>query len=118
MNHLYIGHLSFSTLQHSGQAHSKGKVPILGKILCTEQWRRKEQDNKTKNRTANRFHFIPPTNSYEIRATFCTVATFLVAATIHRLGKILCRKRATQPDMRTAVPEFRPNLLAFVWRDS
>jgi len=38
-----------STLQHSGQAHSKGKVPILGKILCPEQWRRKEQDNKKEN---------------------------------------------------------------------
>src|SRR5438034_1613762 len=57
MNHLYIGHLSFSTVQYSGQAHSKGKVPIFGKILCTEQWCQQKQDNKTKNRTANRFHF-------------------------------------------------------------
>src|SRR6266576_1862350 len=65
MKHLYIGHLSFSTVQYSGQAHSKGKVPIFGKILCTEQWCQQKQDNKTKNRTANRFHFIPPTNSSE-----------------------------------------------------
>src|SRR5882672_4001196 len=57
MNHRYIGHLLVSTLQHSGQAHSKGKVPILGKILSTKKWRRKEQDNKTKNRTAHHFHF-------------------------------------------------------------
>jgi hypothetical protein len=49
MNRVYIGHLLVSTLQHSGQAHSKGKVPILGKILCAEQWRRKKQDNKTEN---------------------------------------------------------------------
>jgi hypothetical protein len=57
MNRLYIGHLLLSTLQQVGQIHSQGKVPILGKILCTEQWRRKEQDNKTKNQTAQRFHF-------------------------------------------------------------
>src|SRR5438067_8587398 len=57
--------ISFSTVQYSGQAHSKGKVPIFGKILCTEQWCQQKQDNKTKNRTANRFHFIPPTNSSE-----------------------------------------------------
>src|SRR2546427_8588254 len=56
MNHLYIGHLLVSTLQHSGQAHSKGKVPILGKVLCTKQWRRKEQNSKTKNRTSHRLH--------------------------------------------------------------
>src|SRR5260370_22070823 len=49
VNHLYIGHFLVSTLQHSGQAHSKGKVPILGKILSTKQRRRKEQDNKTEN---------------------------------------------------------------------
>jgi hypothetical protein len=49
VSHLYIGHLLVSTLQHSGQAHSQGKVPILGKILRAEQWSRKEQDNKTKN---------------------------------------------------------------------
>src|SRR5437879_4146491 len=49
VNHLYIGHFLVSTLQHSGQAHSKGKVPILGKILSTKQWRKKKQGNKTKN---------------------------------------------------------------------
>jgi hypothetical protein len=49
MNHVYIGHFLVSTLQHSGQAHSKGKVSVLGKILSTKQWRRKEQANKTHN---------------------------------------------------------------------
>src|SRR5882762_5502109 len=49
MNQLYIGHLLASALQHFGQAHSQREVPILRKILCTEQWRRKEQNNKTKN---------------------------------------------------------------------
>src|SRR5207302_3370620 len=57
MNQLYIGHLLASTLQHSGHAHSKGKMPILGKILCQKQRRRKKQGNKTKNQTTNRFHF-------------------------------------------------------------
>jgi hypothetical protein len=57
MNRPYIGHFLVGTFQHSGQAHSKGKVPILGKILPTKQWRREEQDSKTKNRTAHRFHF-------------------------------------------------------------
>src|SRR6267143_2593837 len=57
MNHLYIGHLLVSTLQHSGHGHSKGKMPILGKILCTKQWRRKKQGNKAKNQTAHVFHF-------------------------------------------------------------
>src|SRR6266849_4846662 len=33
VKHLYIGYFLTSTIQHSGQAHSKGKVPILGKIL-------------------------------------------------------------------------------------
>src|SRR5882762_9006703 len=63
MNQLHVGHLLASPLQHSGHAHSKSKMPILGKILCTEHWRREEQDNKTKNRTAHRFHFRSPTNS-------------------------------------------------------
>jgi hypothetical protein len=57
MNRLYIGHLLVSTLQHSGQAHAQGKVPILGKILCMKQWGRKKQGDKAKNRTAHRFHF-------------------------------------------------------------
>src|SRR5207245_2598708 len=58
MNHLQIGHLLVRMLQHRGQAHSKCKMPILRKILGVKQWRRKEQDNKTKNRTAHRFHFL------------------------------------------------------------
>jgi hypothetical protein len=47
----------FSTLEHFGQAHAKCEVPVLGKILCAKQRRRKEQDNNAKNQTAQLFHF-------------------------------------------------------------
>jgi len=63
MNHLYIAHLFVSAFQQFGQAHSHSEVPILGKILCTKQWRQKEQGNQTKNRAVQRFHFHKsPTN--------------------------------------------------------
>jgi hypothetical protein len=63
MNQLYIGHLLASTLQHSGHAHSKGKMPILGKILRTKRWRRKKQRNKAKSQNVHFFHFHVSTNS-------------------------------------------------------
>src|SRR5207302_8763000 len=64
--YLYIGHPLFRALQHFGQAHSEREVPILGKILCTKQWRKKKQNNKAENRTAHRFHFHI---SYELLRT-------------------------------------------------
>src|SRR5207253_1429107 len=57
MNHLYIADLFLSALQQFGQAHSQCEVPIPRKILSTKPWRRKEQDDKTKNCAAQRFHF-------------------------------------------------------------
>src|SRR5204863_9370411 len=94
---LHIGHLLAGTLQHSGQAHSKCKVPILGKILRTKQWRRKKQDNKKKNRTAYRFHFRI---SYELLRTWnqgriSLCGHFLVwSGNRHSRGRILCRDQA------------------------
>ncbi len=75
MNHLYFGHFLVSALQYSVQVHPNGKVPILGKILCTEQRRRNKQDSKTKNRTAQHFHFYIPQNSMSLKSQpYCTVA--------------------------------------------
>src|SRR6267378_4186404 len=93
MNRVYIGHFLVSTLQHSGQGHSKGKVPILGKILCTKQWRRKKQNNKTENRTANSFHFRI---SYEFLSTrnqshILPGGHFSAWSSKHSQDKILCR---------------------------
>src|SRR5256884_8791745 len=80
MKHLYIGHLSFSTVQYSGQAHSKGKVPIFGKILCTEQWCQQKQDNKTKNRTGIRRRYEMKT----IRSSILCLVVLLLLAPLLR----------------------------------
>src|SRR5437016_14053485 len=107
MKHLYIGHLSFSTVQYSGQAHSKGKVPIFGKILCTVQWCQQKQDNKTKNRTVNRFHFIPPKNASVPQ--FALWRLFWLQRQCLVWAKSLAGSRPTQSDMQTAVPQLRLN---------
>src|SRR5437762_5933304 len=97
MNQLHIGHLLAGALQHFGQAHSERKVPILGKILRTKQWRRKKQDNKKKNRTAYRFHFRI---SYELLRTWnqgriSPCGHFCVwGANRHSQARVICRDQA------------------------
>src|SRR2546427_11222095 len=69
-----------------GQSADIWKDPVHGAMVPTEA----RQQDKESNCESFSFH-----TSYEfLRTTFCTVATFLVAATMHRLGKILCRVQA------------------------